>query len=384
MLPTTGTDILNDRFALWHEDVPFPSRHELSFPDGVRDTIVHRAGDDTYEFLHDATIAVHDENLHAAWYNCPRGEIVDEALIRGRTSRDGGRTWSDVEVIAADRNGSGTFYVPAQLLSYDGQLYAFVANMIGHDLVTRCEVFVRNDRHSDSMWESLGFIADAFLPNCTPVHMDSGNFIMAGRAAASPGEKPLTPAVAISSGSDVTGAWDIVCLLPGGMLPGGTQIPYPETTVVVEHNVVIAIVRNDHGNALVFFSEDYGRTWSLPYEQNFPIGAAKVCAGRLGTGQRYLISNTPTEGYRELRELARVRFGVVVSMRCRAQWQSARGLHVREASLRSDNDSVGVVGDGLVCKAIGSRKGGIDGSGRDRVVSGALVDGVRYDRQNNT
>ncbi len=294
----------SDRYALWHNDIPFPSRDELSFPDGARDTIVHRAGRDAYEFLHDATVVVHDETLHAAWYNCPRDEIVGEALIRGRTSNDNGRTWSDVEVIAADRNTSSTFYVPIQFLSHQGRLHAFVANMVGHDLVTRCEVFVRNSCRDESIWEPQGFIADAFLPNCTPIHMDDGNFVMAGRVAASPGKKPLIPAIAISSGSEVIDAWEIVRLLPRGVLLGGTQLTCPETTVIVEHDAVTAIVRNDYGNALVFFSEDYGRTWSAPCEQNFPIGAAKVCAGTLSTSQRYVIFNTPTEGYRELLTIA--------------------------------------------------------------------------------
>jgi hypothetical protein len=299
----------DDRYALWHNDIPFPSRDEMSFLDGARDTMVHRAGSDGYDFLHDAAIVAHDGALHAAWYNCPQGEIVGEALIRGRTSRDNGQTWSDVEVIAADRDKSGTFYVPVQLLSYQGRLYAFVANMVGHDLVTRCEVFVRDDLDGEATWESCGPIADAFLPNCAPVHMDDGSFIMAGRVATTPGTKPLIPAVAISSGSDVTGAWEIVRLLPRGMLPDGAQMPYPETTVIVEHNKVSAVVRNDLGNALIFFSDDYGRTWSPPSEQSFPIGAAKICAGKLSTSQRYLISNTRTDEYRDLLTIAVTRPG---------------------------------------------------------------------------
>ena len=295
---------MGDVYPLWHEEVPLPSSAGLSYPYGARDIMVHRAGDDPYQFLHDAAITVHNGVLFAAWYNCPQGEIVGEACIRGRKSYDGGVTWSEVEMIASDTDNSGTFYVPVQFLSYGGHLYAYVANMVGHDLVTQCEVFRLNEGTDGSRWDSCGFIADRFLPNCGPVQIDSGHFIMAGRMALGYGEKPRIPAVAISKGDDVTGEWNVVRIMPHGALPDGTHLPYPETTVIVEGNHLTALVRNDHGNALVCLSTDYGHTWSEPIEQNLPIGAAKMYAGLLSTGQRYLLSNTPTSGYREMFTIA--------------------------------------------------------------------------------
>jgi len=63
---------------------------------------------------------------------------------------------------------------------------------------------------------------------------------------------------------------------------------------------VIALVRRESGNSLVFFSHDYGRTWSAPSEHNFPMAASKIYAGTLSTGQRYLLCNLPSRVRRDL------------------------------------------------------------------------------------
>ena len=86
--------------------MPFPRREDLSYP-RREDVMVHRAGADGYDFLHDAAIVQHKGTLFAAWYNCPQGEMVGQSLIRGRRSQDGGRTWSGVEVIASDHKNKG-------------------------------------------------------------------------------------------------------------------------------------------------------------------------------------------------------------------------------------------------------------------------------------
>jgi len=116
--------------ALWDERLPFPQRESLRYPEGTVDVVVHRAGADGYGFLHDAAIVQHKGDLFAAWYNCPGGEIEEESLIRGRTSLDGGRSWSQPEVVASDARGEGIFYVPVALLSHEGILYAYVSNMV--------------------------------------------------------------------------------------------------------------------------------------------------------------------------------------------------------------------------------------------------------------
>jgi hypothetical protein len=299
----SAADTSPPRFSLWDASVPFPSREDLSYPQGATDVMVHRSGSDTYNFLHDTAIVQHHGTLFAAWYNCPQGEMMGQSLIRGRRSQDGGRTWSDVEVIASDHKKRGIMYVPVAFLAHGGALYAFVTNMRGGpDLVCDCEAFVLDE--TAKAWASRGFIAGPFLPNCAPQRLADGNFMMAGRMADRPGRQPTIPAVAISRGAAVTQPWSLVRLLPTGKLANGQRLPIPETTVLVEGQELTALVRRERGNSLIFFSHDHGRTWSDPYEHNFPMEASKIYAGRLSTGQRYVLCNLPCGTRRALLVMA--------------------------------------------------------------------------------
>jgi len=288
LLPTVSTAATNAAptpHTLWSKRKPFPTPDQLTRPHGVRDLIVHRAGADEYSFLHDSTIVEHRGILFAAWYNCPEREIVDASVIRGRRSRDGGVTWSDVEVIAKDPKRK-IFYVPNVFLSHKGTLWTFVLRMTGHDLPTQVEAFALDE--AANRWEPKGFIAELFLPNCPPIRMSDGNFVMAGRMADLRGEKPLRPAVAISQGDQLLRPWKTVPL----SAPGQTYA-CPETTLLVERYRLTAFYRRRRKVELMSKSTDCGRTWTTPAETNFPVVYAKMFAGTLSTGQHYLLSNTP-------------------------------------------------------------------------------------------
>ncbi len=270
-------------FPLWDEAVPLPSPANLSYPDQAVDTVVHRM-DDEFRFLHDNAIMWHGDTLFAGWYNCPDGEIMGSSCIRSRRSSDAGKSWSKVEVIATDQKDQGIYYVPVTFLSTEGRLLAYVSNMVGHDLVTRCEVFVLDE--TEDRWASHGFIAGPFLPNCPPVRMTDGNFIMPGRMATKPATTPETPAVAISHGMEVDGPWDVVPMMTGSSRP---FTDFPESTVWVDGPNITAVVRG----RLIFTSTDFGRSWRGPFRHNLPAEDSKPFALLLSTGQRCLLWNYP-------------------------------------------------------------------------------------------
>lgn len=269
---------------------------DAPFPDGIQHVRVETSDSDKYKFLHDPAIEHHKAELFAAWYNCPNGEIVGESLIRCRRSKDGGKTWGALEVIAADTSGDGTYCVPAQLLSHGGLLHAFVGKMKGgHDLIASCGVYVLDD--VTNRWKSRGEIADLFLPNCQPVRMADGNWIMAGRAASRFGVKPFIPAVAISQGDDLTGRWNVVPL-QAEMSPEHC----PETTAWVEGSELLALTRNNTSAVpFVYASQDYGRTWDAVELHHFTASSAKLFAGHLSTGERYVAFNLSPDGNRHSR-----------------------------------------------------------------------------------
>jgi hypothetical protein len=264
---------------------------ELLLPAAIEHVRIERSDSDRYQFLHDPAIEFHKGELFAAWYNCPEKEIVGESIIRCRRSKDGGKTWSALEVIAEDTSRDGTYYVPAQMLSHGGVLHAFVGKMKGHDLISTCAVYVLDE--ATNRWQPRGDIADLFLPNCQPVKMSDGNWIMAGRVASRFGVKPRIPAVAISRGDDLTGRWQVVPLQAEEL----STAHCPETTVWVEGRELLAITRNNTGAMpFVFASHDYGCTWSAVKDHAFTASTSKLYAGHLSTGQRYLVFNQPKEG----------------------------------------------------------------------------------------
>jgi hypothetical protein len=134
--------------------------------------------------------------------------------------------------------------------------------------------------------------------------MPDGNFLMAGRMPELPGQKPTIPAVAISGGENLTAPWSMVRLLPANARADIRRMPFPETTVIVESREITALVRRDGANSLAFFSRDCGRTWSPPCEHNFPMEGAKIYAGLLSTGQRYVLCNFPGGPRRNLLVIA--------------------------------------------------------------------------------
>jgi len=278
-------------YPLWNPDVPVPTRNELVRPDGAWDVLVHHTNTDRYHFLHDTSVSMHNGVLYAAWYNCPDREIQEESLIRGRRSSDGGRTWSDVETIATDETGEGLHYVPPQLFTSDGRLYALIGIMVGPDFIRRADLYVHDDNRGE--WQYVRKVADAYQQNTAPVMMSNGEYILPGRMADAVDNKSLFSAVAISD--SIEGDWEVIQLPTGELCK-----PHPETTVYADGDHIVALVRDDHGPAQVFESDDFGRTWSGPFTQNLPIAASKLYAGVLSTGQRYLLCNINSEGFREL------------------------------------------------------------------------------------
>jgi len=263
---------------------------QLQFPAGIRHIPVERSNDN-YKFLHDPAIVYHKGALIAAWYNCPSEEIADESRIRARRSYDEGKTWSAVEIIAADKEKKGIYYVPVQMLSVNDALYAFIGKMSGHDRIINTTTYKYNDVKKN--WQELRETGDLFLPNCTPVKLENGNWLMPGRVASAPGKLPLIPAVLLSLGDSIEKKWRLV-KLPGEY----KEDQYPETTIIAKGKTVYAFTRAD-GVAYkpdVFISNDYGETWIKVKSHDFNAVSSKLYAGTLKDGRGYIVFNYVPSG----------------------------------------------------------------------------------------
>lgn len=276
-----GADDQPNIYPLWSgDDIP-QDVSTIPFAEGVEHRVIHKA-EAGYTFLHGAAITNYKGVFFANWANSPVDENSAGETLRGRRSADGGKTWSDIEVIGpgfdgADRHSHGVF------LEHEGQLWVFCARFgIGERARKfrglQAEAFVLNE--DTDKWESRGIVMENCWPYDQPVLMENGNYIVGGQS------KDGLPVIAISHGKDVT-EWDSI-LIP---YDPALKPSYAETTVWADGKRVLAVIRGGGNVAWVSISEDYGRTWTTARRSNMPMPRAKAYLGELSTGQMYMVSN---------------------------------------------------------------------------------------------
>ncbi len=253
----------------------------IPFVEGAVHKTIHAASADGFKFLHGAAIVQHRGTLYANWANSPTNENGPHETLQGRRSRDGGDTWSDLEVIGPgfdgpDRHSHGVLFV------HNDQVWT-ICSRFGVGTPGRRfpglkgEAFVLGD---DDRWHSRGIAMNNCWPYDEPVRMDNGNFITGGQ------DKDGLPVVAISDGDDIS-VWQTIPIpFPKRLAPS-----YAETTVWSEGDEVTAIIRGGGNVAWISRSDDGGMTWSEATESNLPMPRAKAYLGKLSTGQLYLLSN---------------------------------------------------------------------------------------------
>ena len=137
------------------------------------------------------------------------------------------------------------------------------------------------------------------MPFGIPERLTNGNWIVAGE------NYWFESAVIISDGDDLT-KWRMVTI-PN---PDKIQVLYPESAVVNFGNKhLLNVCRPYNGNnpllvikgqymptAPVSESFDNGETWTPLRMSNFPLGDSQPFAGRLSSGQNYLLTNSLEEG----------------------------------------------------------------------------------------
>lgn len=249
--------------------------------------------DKAYRFLHEAAIIEFHGTLFASWYNCREKELSGHTPIRGKRSSDGGRTWSDVEIIEGQTD-DGVLYCPPVYGVCDDQLYLFVNEMSAPDFIHALNLYVYDEKNDKFVKRWSRPIP--FKLNTNVIALPNGKLMLPGRCG-QPDAFPNTPAVLISDSGKIDAAWRLVKIAENGLLPDGTVYRHPEISAIVSGERVTMFCRNDKRRVpIVYFSQDCGETWSAPYTHDIPFSASKIYAGTLADGRRYVIGNLREAG----------------------------------------------------------------------------------------
>lgn len=271
---------------LWDPSVPFPSAEDMQDVDIITHVSVEKAKPNGYHYLHEAALAFHKNKFYLGWANHPVGETGDhDELIRGCFSDDG-LHWSKPEIWAEAPMIESTSFNHPLLFSHNETLYGFfVCWRQDHYPVT--ELFIRNER--SGTWEHQKNSAiNGFVPFCTPQKLENGNWIIGGE------HHWYNAAAAISNGDDLL-HWNLVDIPKSDDF----QLLYPEASIIhYGGGRLTAVCRptRETLTAPVSESNDNGLSWSPLSYSNFPLSDSQPFAGRLSTGQNYLITNHLEEG----------------------------------------------------------------------------------------
>ena len=279
----TSAELAADRslIPVWDPAVPFPSPRDMVDLDVVTHVAIERAQPDGYHYLHEATIAWHRDRFYIGWSNHrTREDNNRDELIRGRTSADG-LHWREPSVWVPDPVSGAESLNHPLLFSHGDRLFGFFVGW--HEEYPTTELYVLDDH---DRWQYLPDSSlPRFLPFCMPQRTADGNWVIGGE------HYWFDAAVAISKGDDLT-RWEMVDVPK----PDDLKLVFPESAIINQgHRLLIFCRPNKSRTAPVSESRDGGHTWTPLGLSNFPLSPSQPFAGRLSTGQNYLLTNSLEE-----------------------------------------------------------------------------------------
>ena len=259
---------------LWDPAVPLPTRAAAPVLDDVAFHVIkkQRPDADGCNWTLGVGLVWHKDKLYAS-YGFNKGDentFSEEAHVR--VSEDGGTTWGTPVVI--DSGGGNLGVSHGVFLSHGGRLRAFMGGFYDRFQKTHTRAYVLDE--ATGVWKPEGVVVEnGFWPMQEPQKMVVGQL----------------PAVAISNGDDFT-KWDLVVIEAA---PNLGDI-WGESTVIVEGSRITNISRyGAKPVALISTSADYGRNWTPAIPSNLPMTTSKPYAGKLSTGQRFLVCTTTAD-----------------------------------------------------------------------------------------
>jgi len=244
--------------------------------------------DDCFGFLHETAIIEYHGVLYASWYNCTVHELNGYTPICEKRSYDGGKTWTDLQIVADDPTGKILYCPPVYAIDNE-RLYLLLNQMVAPDHIHSLDLYCLNP--ATDRFELLWSRPIPFKLNTNAVRLPNGKWLLPGRT----GELdkfPNTPAVLISDSGSIDSEWRLVKIAENGDLPDGERLVHPEISVICADDRLYMFCRNDNRHVpLIYVSDDSGETWSGVCGHDIPYIGSKIYTGTLTDGRNYLIAN---------------------------------------------------------------------------------------------
>ncbi|MDR2441207.1 MAG: exo-alpha-sialidase [Planctomycetaceae bacterium] len=246
---------------------------------------------DSFVWQHGPSIIRFKGKFYASFgANAGQENTVGEKILM--TTSEDGIHWAPCKIIG-DIAAQDVGRSHGVFLEHDGKLWTFHARFVKKGIPhvigdafpdLSMEAYLLDE--STQNWEYKGIVGKGIWPYHEPFKLSNGNWIVSGM------DEDWRSAVAISNGNDLL-KWNSIKVRNGGMAYHGTEAnlwtkDQQHLTLLIRNEQPF---QNNFNRALISFSNDYGKTWSLPIESDMPMTASKPACGVLSTGQRFLINN---------------------------------------------------------------------------------------------
>ena len=284
-LMLAGDWVPADRHAIDFDALPrIPSRHAIV--SDVRGAEGHRVNQHNY-------LVHHAGRFWAMWSDGP-GESRGPGKVPGHdradqhvsfaTSSDGSN-WSAIENLTGSPD-PGYGWIARGFWEREGKLLALASryeapgysgpglSLHAFELVSVAPV----------KWRHAGLIFDNALNNFAPKLLPSGEWMMSRRDGATKVHNLVGGLRAIDDWTSFPVA------IPAG---SGFKPEEPNWWVLPDGRTLVSLFRDNGNSGYLFraFSNDNGRTWTLPVRTNFPDAKSKFSDVRLRDGRYVLVSN---------------------------------------------------------------------------------------------
>jgi predicted neuraminidase len=221
--------------------------------------------------------------LWATWYASKTPGEDDNNYVVISTSNDGGKSWSETEIINPDNEGPLRAFDPEIWIDPNGKLWSFWAETIGHDgtIAKLWTMTKENPNQKDSEWSEPRIIANGIMM-CKPTVLSTGEWLFP-----------------VSTWRGTKNSAKVIVSKDEGKtfkIKGTVDVPidvqnYDEHIIIEKKNKSLwMLVRTKYGIG-ESISEDFGETWSNLKPSTIKHTTSRFFMRRLSSGNLLLVKH---------------------------------------------------------------------------------------------